>query len=70
MSRKKWARIEKEINKIDEECQKISKKLSNESFRQKAPAEVIAKNETQFSELTAKKDKLLASKKMLETIAG
>ncbi len=67
---KEFGRIEKEINKIDEECRKITLKLSNESFREKAPAEVIVKNETQFGELTAKKDKLLASKKMLETIAG
>jgi valyl-tRNA synthetase len=67
---KEFGRIEKEINKIDEECRKITLKLSNESFREKAPAEVIVKNETQFGELTAKKDKLIASKKMLETIAG
>ena len=34
---KELGRIEKEINKIDEESAKISKKLSNVSFREKAP---------------------------------
>ena len=63
---KELGRIEKEINKIDEESEKISKKLSNESFREKAPTEVIAKNEAVFAELKAKREKLETSKKLLE----
>ena len=65
---KELGRIEKEMNKIDEETGKISKKLSNESFREKAPAEVIMKNETVFAELKAKREKLETSKKLLEGI--
>jgi valyl-tRNA synthetase len=65
---KELGRIEKEMNKIDEESEKISKKLSNESFREKAPAEVIAKNEAVFAELKAKREKLETSKKLLEEI--
>jgi valyl-tRNA synthetase len=65
---KELSRIEKEIGKIDEESEKISRKLSNESFREKAPAEVIAKNEAVFAELKAKREKLEASKKVLEEI--
>ncbi|HEX2966334.1 MAG TPA: valine--tRNA ligase [Syntrophorhabdaceae bacterium] len=65
---KELGRIDKEIGKIDEESEKISKKLGNEAFRSKAPAEVIAKNETAFTELQAKKEKLLVSKNMLHGI--
>ena len=65
---KELGRIEKEIGKIDEESEKISKKLSNTSFIEKAPAEVIAKNETVFAELKAKREKLETSKKLLEGI--
>ncbi|HVN96624.1 MAG TPA: valine--tRNA ligase [Syntrophorhabdaceae bacterium] len=67
---KELGRIDKEILKIDEESDKIVKKLSNESFREKAPAEVIEKNRSHFEELSAKKEKLLASKKLLEGISG
>ena len=67
---KELGRIGKEIGKIDEESERIAKKLGNESFREKAPPEVIAKNETQFNELKAKRDKLLASKKVLENLSG
>jgi len=65
---KELGRIEKEINKIDEEREKISKKLNNTSFREKAPEEVIAKNEAAFIELNAKRQKLETSRKMLEGI--
>ena len=65
---KELGRIEKEIGKIDEESDKISKKLRNTSFIEKAPAEVIAKNEAVFAELKAKREKLETSKKLLEGI--
>jgi valyl-tRNA synthetase len=67
---KELGRIGKEMGKIDEESERIAKKLGNESFREKAPPEVIAKNETQFNELKTKRDKLLASKKVLENLSG
>ena len=65
---KELGRIEKEIGKIDEESERISKKLRNTSFIEKAPAEVIAKNEAVFAELKAKREKLETSKKLLESI--
>ncbi len=65
---KELGRIDKEIGKIDEESEKISKKLNNEAFISKAPAEVIAKNQTAFAELQAKKEKLLVSRSMLQSI--
>ncbi len=65
---KELGRIEKEIGKINEESERISKKLSNTSFREKAPEEVIAKNEEAFAELKTKREKLETSRKMLESI--
>ncbi|MEN6616092.1 MAG: valine--tRNA ligase [Syntrophorhabdus sp.] len=65
---KELGRIQKEVAKIDEDSEKIQKKLGNESFRQKAPADVIEKNEAQFKDLIAKKKKLMQSRKMLESI--
>jgi valyl-tRNA synthetase len=67
---KELGRIEKELVKIHEESEKISAKLSNSAFRKKAPPEVITKNEAKFDELREKREKLLASKKMLESITG
>ncbi|MHB8109029.1 MAG: valine--tRNA ligase [Syntrophorhabdaceae bacterium] len=66
---KELNRIEKELAKIEEDSGKIQKKLGNESFRQKAPADVIEKNEVQFKDLAAKKEKLIQSRKMLESIS-
>lgn len=66
---KELGRIAKEIARIDEESDKISRKLANESFRAKAPVEVIEKNEAQFAELKTKRDKLAASRKVLEGLS-
>ena len=66
---KELGRIEKELAKINEDGEKLMKKLGNESFRQKAPPEVIAKNEAQYDELMAKKEKLLSSRKVLENLS-
>ncbi len=63
-------RIEKELAKINEDSEKLMKKLDNEAFRQKAPADVIAKNEALYGELIAKKEKLVSSKKILEGLSG
>ncbi|HNS14103.1 MAG TPA: valine--tRNA ligase [Syntrophorhabdaceae bacterium] len=67
---KELGRIEKELVKIHEDSEKISAKLNNPAFREKAPPEVIAKNEASFNELQEKREKLAASKKMLESITG
>jgi len=67
---KELGRIEKELVKIHEDSERISVKLNNPAFREKAPPEVIAKNEANFNELQEKREKLVASKKMLESITG
>jgi len=63
------ARIEKELTKMDSELERISIKLMNPSFRMKAPPEVVAKNEETHRQLQEKRDKLLASKNILQEIA-
>ncbi len=67
---KELGRIEKELLKIQGESDRISAKLNNPAFREKAPPEVIAKNEANYEELQEKREKLMASKKMLESITG
>jgi len=67
---KELGRIDKELVKIHEDGEKISAKLNNSAFREKAPPEVIAKNEANFNELQEKREKLIASRKMLESITG
>jgi valyl-tRNA synthetase len=64
------ARIVKELGKIEEEMTKVLNKLNNRSFREKAPAEVIEKNQVLCGELEEKKGKLLRNKAVLESIAG
>ena len=58
-----------DIFTVEEESEKIKRKLANDAFRQKAPPEVIAKNEAQYAELAAKKEKLMVSKEVLEDLS-
>jgi valyl-tRNA synthetase len=67
---KELGRVEKELARTEQDMERISSKLNNSSFREKAPEEVIAKNEAQQKELQAKKEKLLVSRKMLESLSG
>jgi len=60
------ARIDKELSKIEEEMGRVFNKINNDSFREKAPAEVIRKNEINYGALLEKKEKLEGSRKMLE----
>ena len=59
-------RVEKELSRANEEIDRAFKKLSNQSFREKAPAAILDKEEANFKELQAKMQKLTASKTMLE----
>ncbi len=60
------ARLDKEIAKIAKELQGVSKKLSNEGFLGKAPADVIEKVRAKHQMLTEKQEKLQASKERLQ----
>jgi valyl-tRNA synthetase len=55
---KETRRLEKEINKLAVELTKIGKKLENEGFLSKAPADVIAKVRDKQSGLLEKQEKL------------
>jgi valyl-tRNA synthetase len=66
---KELSRIGKELTKIDEDCEKLLQKLNNPSFREKAPPEVIEKNQTNYDELQKKREKLLSSKGLLENLS-
>lgn len=67
---KELGRVAKELQKIEEDSERLLKKLNNPSFREKAPAEVIAKNQETFDELMKKKEKLVSSRELLENLAG
>ncbi|OKL43591.1 valine--tRNA ligase [Pseudovibrio exalbescens] len=51
------ARLEKELGKIDGDLTKITKKLENPKFVEKAPAEVVAGEKERVVELTERKAK-------------
>jgi len=67
---KEITRIEKELSKIDEELERLFNKLNNTSFREKAPSEVIEKNEINYKTFQEKREKLTASREILETLSG
>lgn len=52
------ARLEKEITKLEKDLQVISGKLANPNFVNKAPADVVAKEQALQAELQATTDKL------------
>lgn len=51
-------RLEKELEKVRKERTQIDKKLSNEDFLQKAPAEVVGKEKEKLKALAEKAEKL------------
>ena len=59
------ARIAKEIAKVDADLALMEKKLSNPSFVERAPAEVVEKDRTRVEELREKKRKLGGHRAML-----
>lgn len=64
------ARIQKELAKLGEDMEKAFNKLNNRAFREKAPPEVIAKNEANYQSLMEKKEKLMTSRKIFEGLSG
>jgi valyl-tRNA synthetase len=55
------ARLEREIKKIDEDVEKIDKKLGNPQFVAKAPPEVIEEQRQRRDEAMARREKLVAA---------
>ena len=67
---KELARIDKELSKIDEELERLFNKLNNTSFREKAPPEVIEKNEINYKTFQEKREKLMTGRQVLKTLSG
>ncbi len=56
------ARISKRLAEVEAELAKAQAKLGNPSFRERAPAEVVGKEEAKVSELEARADQLRAQR--------
>ncbi len=62
------AKLAKEEGKIQKELQRSEKKLNNQGFLQKAPAEVVAKEREKVERLRARLEKLAHHRRTLEAI--
>jgi valyl-tRNA synthetase len=65
---KETARLEKEIKKLDGELVKLSKKLGNQDYLAKAPAEVVQKTRDKHAGLSEKQQKLQAQLERVEAL--
>jgi valyl-tRNA synthetase len=64
--RRERARVEKELSRITGEIERVFNKINNRAFREKAPAAILSKEEASFEDLRTRREKLLASREMLE----
>jgi len=62
-------RLEKEIAKLDKEIQALLKKLENDDFLSKAPADVIEKARSQYDEYVEKQEKLVNNLDKIKSIS-
>ena len=61
-------RLAKEIEKLDRDLSRSEGKLANDSFVDRAPPEVVAKERARVAEFHAAKNKLLEQKARIETL--
>lgn len=54
------ARLEKEVQTLNSEVERVEKKLSNQGFVAKAPAKVIEEEQAKQADYSAKREKVLA----------
>nr|WP_232220438.1 hypothetical protein [Legionella tunisiensis] len=62
------SRLEKEIVKLDKDIALAEGKLGNPKFTDKAPAEIITKEQEKLAQAKLTKSKLLHHKKTVETL--
>ncbi len=62
-------KIEREERKILKELDKVKKKLANKNFLQKAPPEIVQKEEEKFRKFTAKLEKIGGRREVLRHLA-
>ena len=67
---KETQRLEKEIGKHVQELATVNKKLSNDAFLSKAPADVIEKVREKYTLLSEKQGKLQANLDRIKTMGG
>jgi len=65
---KEITRLEKEINKINGETEKLEAKLDNQNFIKKAPSKIVDKVKSQFEQMVAKKEQLLINLSKIKAI--
>ena len=51
-------KLEKELGKLSDECEKTEKRLSDKKFTEKAPPEVIDREKAKYAEISEKRDRL------------
>jgi valyl-tRNA synthetase len=61
-------RLQKEISKLEPELDRTQKKLANEAFLSRAPADIVAKEKDKLGRLSGKLDKLQAQLEKLAKI--
>ncbi len=64
------ARVGKQLAKLGEQVALIEKKLGNQGFVSKAPAEVVDKERAKLAAMAEEKDKLAALEQRLRSVAG
>ena len=62
------ARLAKELSKLDKDIDLAQGKLNNPKFTDKAPAEIIAKEQEKLAQALQAKEKLLENKTRIETL--
>ncbi len=60
-------RLEKQLSKLEKDAEKIKKKLSNENFLTKAPAEVVEKEKNRLEEIEKKMEKIKSLRDKLKS---
>lgn len=63
-----FEKLDREEGKLNKELKKINGKLSNSTFLEKAPLDVIQKERDKLSECNSKMEKIVARRKMLKEI--
>jgi len=59
-------RLMRQLEKVEQEIERVSRKLANENFVKKAPPEIVRKEEEKFEELKRRREQLLDNLEMIK----
>ncbi|MCH8499562.1 MAG: class I tRNA ligase family protein, partial [Marinobacter sp.] len=62
------ARLGKEIDRLEKEVQRIEGKLGNANFTARAPADVVAKEQSKLNEAISTRDRLLSQRSQIQAM--